>query len=280
MPRFKPEFFHSLVDVAACNERVRQRLTEVTTPEALIRFVRHYASWNACFANGVASLTSLTGSSRDLFREPGFARAVCDRANFVASHFFDAARDEYDDHINPQRDSHRCLAQATLIGMVEILGVDPILLEEPEPPALQWLNEAVMSGYTGQPLCAQGPASAIFYGMGYHLGSELLADREFSMLDEHLRAHHHDLVQSLMRHTVTLAGGQHRCYAWVGIHSGHGGGVEADHFDVAVRGVDVAFAYLCPTLQAQAEAALKAGFIQFSNDHQFFFGNLHSANRS
>jgi len=265
-----PAFFESLVDFPACNDRVRTRLATLADDTQLLRFFAHYASWNGHFANGVSALTSMIGAERELFREPGFPRAVSDRSNFIASHFFDAARDEYDDHINPLRDSHRCLAQASLVAMAEILGTGEVL-DEPEPVALQRLNEAVLSGYTGQPANGEGRVDMLFFGMGYHLGSELLADREFSMIDEHLRAQHNDLVQQLMRKTVSLAGADHRCYAWIGVHSGHGGGVEADHFDFAARGTQEALKYLPSQHQTQAMQALKRGFIAFSEDHRAFF---------
>ena len=264
-------FLRSLVDFCAVEQRVRRRLSRLSDGQDVLRFFIHYASWNGCFANGVAALTSLLGNSRDLFREAGFARAVADRSNFVASFFFDAARDEYDDHINPARDSHRCMAQASLIGMQDFFGLGPALLDEAEPAELGTVNEGVIAGYTGRACADSGRVGQAFSAMGYHLGSELLADREFSLIDEHLRQHQVDLVQYLMRSSVALAGGTHRCYAWVGVHSGHGGAVEADHFDHAAQGARHAFEYLAAGSASQAMQALIAGFRAFDEDHARFF---------
>ncbi|HSW06769.1 hypothetical protein [Aquabacterium sp.] len=272
-------FFRSLVDFEAVELRVRQRLAVLSSGADVLRFFAHYASWNGCFANGVAALTSLVGNSRDLFREPGFARATADRSNYIASFFFDAARDEYDDHINPARDSHRCMAQAALISMQGFFGLGPEVLDEAEPAALREVNEAVLAGYTGQlagqlagqPSAARGRVAQTFAAMGYHLGSELLADREFSLIDEHLRLHRNDLVQHLLRSTVELAGGTHRCYAWVGVHSGHGGGVEADHFDHAAEGARLALRFLAAGSASEALEGLVAGFRAFDQDHARFF---------
>lgn len=264
-------YFRTLVDFSVVQARVRERLAGLSAPPQLLRFFVQYASWNGAFANGVAALTSLIGRQRGLFREAGFPHAVADRSNFVASFFFDAARDEYDDHINPERDSHRCMAQAALIAMKDFLELPEALLEEIEPAALQALNDGVLVGYTGQPHQAQSAVAQTFAAMGYHLGSELLADEEFSLIDQHMRQHQSPLVQHLLRTTVNLGGATHRCYAWVGVHSGHGGGVEAEHFECAAQGARHALAYLAPGLADEALAALADGFRRFDQDHARFF---------
>lgn len=273
MTELKPKFFQDLVDFEVCNERVQNRLNALHSDESLVRFFINYASWNGRFANGVAALTSLIGDQHGLFVEAGLPRAVADRSNFVASHFFDAARDEYDDHINQARDSHRCMAQATLLGMVDILGLGRGILNERDHALLHKANASVRPGYTGSTVSDEGILTQVFFAMGYHLGSELLADREFSMIDTHLRTHRNDLVQQLMRKTVTLAGTEHRCYAWVGVHSGaaEGGGVEADHFEFAVEGVRQAMKFIPSESSNQALDALKRGFRSFANDHEAFF---------
>lgn len=270
-PILDESYFRALVDFGAVEARVRDRLASLADGEQVLRFFRHYASWNGSFANGVAALTSLVGSQRELFVERGFPRAVADRSNFVASFFFDAARDEYDDHINPMRDSHRCMAQASLICMKDYYGLPDALLDEDEPEVLRRLNAGVLAGYTGQAFAASGAVARTFAAMGYHLGSELLADREFSLIDEHMRTKRIELVQHLMRSTVQLAGATHRCYAWVGVHSGHGGGVEADHFEHAAQGARHALAFLAAGEPDVAASALAEGFRAFDRDHATFF---------
>ena len=264
-------FFRSLADCDAANLRVQNRLAKMHSGEDVLRFFTQYAAWNGHFANGVAALASLIGDNRGHFQEPGFARAVADRSNYVASFIFDAARDEYDDHINPMRDTHRCMAQASLISMARFYGLGDEVLNEPDPRALSEVCDGVMFGYRGRHHTGAGVVGEIFAGIGYHLGSELLADREFSLIDEHLRGQRNDLVQHLLRSTVELAGGTHRCYAWVGVHSGHGGGVEADHFDYAVAGAKAGLKFLVGATQADAVAALGSGFRAFAEDHRKFF---------
>jgi hypothetical protein len=265
------EYFQNLVPFEECSARVQNSLESLKGNEQLVRFFARYASWNGRFANGVSALTALIGDQRELFMEKGFPRAVADRSNFIASFFFDAARDEYDDHTNPDRDSHRCMAQASLLAMAELLGTGTDVLNEEESLPLQQVNAEVRRGYMGLHALQEGALQQVFFGMGFHLGSELLADREFSIIDKFLRSRHADLVQRLMRKKVQVAGSEHRCYAWVGVHSGHGGGVEADHFDFAVNGAREALRYIDPNHQAQALKGLKDGFQAFANHHRAFF---------
>jgi hypothetical protein len=265
------EFFRALVPFEACNARVVDRLHALRGNEQLLRFFARYACWNGRFANGVSALTALIGDAHELFVEAGMPRAVADRSNFIASHFFDAARDEYDDHINAERDSHRCMAQASLLAMADLLGTGSAVLDEATPASLQTLHDDVRAGYTGLPAQSVGAAGRLFYGMGFHVGSELLADREFSIIDSFLRDRHAALVQQLMRRKVRLAGAEHRTYAWIGIHSGHGGGVEADHFDHAVNGVRQALRYQAPPLHDDAMQRLQDGFRGFAEHHRAFF---------
>ena len=270
-PTLSTELFKSWVDFEAASQRVTQRLNTLREPRQLMRFFLNYASWNGHFANGVSSLSCLIGAQRDLFLEPGFARAVADRSNFVASHFFQAAVDEYDDHINPARDTHRCLAQACMLGMCEFLELGDAILNETESTALLAINGSVARNYAGLAAPERSLLEQVFWGMGYHLGSELLADQEFSLIDEHLRLKHADMAQHLMRTTKTLGGGTHRCYAWIGVHSGHGGGVEADHFDYAIEGATAALKFLAARSHEVALAQIKSGFLAFAADHQRFF---------
>jgi hypothetical protein len=264
-------YFESLVDFGAASQRVSARLEAIDGGEQLTRFFVHYAAWNGRFANGVSALVSLIGDSRELFQEAGFPRAVADRSNYIASYIFDAARDEYNDHINPIRDTHRCMAQASLISMSRFYELGDRVLDETDPAALVAVNDAVVPGYTGRPRATADKCEQIFYGLGYHLGSELLADREFSIIDEYLRGQQPELVHHLMRSTIELAGGKHRCYAWVGVHSGHGGGVEADHFEYALAGARSALKFLVGADANTAVAALAEGFVAFERDHARFF---------
>lgn len=269
------EKLQSIVDFDEVDVRVAARLNAIQTKPELMQFMIEYASWNGAFANGVTHLAGLIGSLRECFMEPGLPYQLADRSNLVASYVFDAARDEYDDSINTGRDPHRSLAQATLAAMASELGLAP-MLHERDAEWLTTLNQRVMLGYHGP----AGTLSTAFIGLGYHLGSELLADCEFSIIDDYMREDHYELTQRLMRSTVEIGGVRHRGYAWIGIHSGHGGGVEAEHFEAAVEGVNAALSYVHPDLEAREKLIqlVYQGFKEFNHDHHTFF-KMYSAPR-
>ena len=241
-------------------------------------FLARYASWNGLFGSGVASLAGKIGRSQDLFLEAGMLAPLADRSVLVASYFFDAARDEFDDRDTEHRDTHRCLAQATLTGVVNLakgdfaeLADDALEQTLRSPFWLDGLRDRVAQGY------GEGSAddyAGIFRAIGYHLGSELLADKECSIIDTSLKECDTELVKHLRETEVTIAGQAHNCYQWIGIHSGHGGAAEADHFDWAVSGASLAFQYVPEKLHDALRRQLDAGYKAFAADHDEFFAKV------
>ncbi len=249
-------------------------------PEALLTFLAHYASWNGYFGAGVATLAGKIGRTRSLFRDPDEPiDALADRSVFVGSFFFDAARDEFDDGSTGHRDTHRCLAQAMVAGVIAHLRADGRLGDTDAvnrllaPP--QWLidvEERVAAGYGAR---SPDDAESIFTAMGYHLGSEVLADAEFSIIDHALEAQAPALVKHLKGYTHHIGEQGHNAWHWLRVHSGHGGAVEEHHFEWAVEGVRRAFAYLGPDADHDAHRKwLLGGFSQFADDHAAFFAQV------
>jgi hypothetical protein len=237
----------------------------------LLRFFGWYTSFNGFFGSSVAGLASEIGRSRHLFRDPSEPLDVlADRSVHVASFFFDAARDEFDDRSTEHRDTHRCLAQAFVGGLARCLGInDPATVNEllADPPWLVRLQQRVVK-YYGMGLADD--AEGMFEAMGFHLGSEVLADQEFSMLDSALRAARPELVSKLAATRVRVAEQEHDAYHWLGIHSGHGGAVEADHFEWAVQGVARGLSFGVGDPDKLREAVFR-GFDRFADTHTIFF---------
>ena len=244
-----------------------------------IRFFGNYTSWNGFFGSGVAALAGKIGRCKRLFLDPHEpVEAIADRSVYVASFFFDAARDEFDDRETVHRDTHRCLAQATIRGLLDyeakhgtVLQPSAVNVLLAESLALKALNNRVALGYgVGTP----DDLLSIFGSIGYHLGSELLADREFSIIDSMLRAAAPELVAYLQASKVRIAGQEHQAYQWVAIHSGHGGGAEADHFQWATQGARLALRFVPAQLHAQLRREVHRGFQAFAADHREFFTSI------
>jgi hypothetical protein len=245
-------------------------------PEDLLQFFNEYAKWNSYFAGGVAQLVANIASAEELFMEPNQPRALADRAQYIASFIFDAARDEFDDHINRQRDPHRSLAQAMLHGLATKDNLMHVL-DAPTPGWLIDLCDVVVPSYGGMDRIFE--IDAIFYGMGYHLGSELLADQEFSIIDKYMREEQTKTFEYLKLHSASLADATHRDYAWIAVHSGTDGGAEADHFAWALEGINKALELQTgiwngAELKERCIVMLLEGFKSFEADHEEFFNTV------
>jgi hypothetical protein len=241
-----------------------------SNPQKWLAFLSAYTTWNRCFGSAVAGLASRIGQSRDAFADSSEThRLLADRSVLVASYFFDAARDEFDDRDTAHRDTHRCLAQACVKGFIEVNGEKGLSAADAlvEPAWLRVIQARVFLGYgVGSPV----ERPFLFRAMGYHLGSEVLADQEFSLIDSTMRQKMPDTVEKMSHHMVDIGGERHNAYQWLRIHSGHGGGVEADHFAWAVKGVTTAFAYVPAEEAAALRDQVLAGFADFARDqHEF-----------
>jgi hypothetical protein len=169
-------------------EAIGARVAEVTRaslqdPLERVRFLARYTSWNAFFGAGVAALAGKVARSRGVFLDPAEpVRAVADRSVLVGSYFFDAARDEFDDGGTAHRDTHRCLAQALIRGVLDweqahgapaaraqLADLDFVNRWLADPLWLVGLNHQVAVGYGGG---AAEDVVGLFRPMGYHLGSE------------------------------------------------------------------------------------------------------------
>jgi hypothetical protein len=286
MTEITEQELRGLYDYETENTLISDKLAEaVQEPVALLRFLARYVAWNGYFGSSVASLAGKIGRSRRLFLdrdEP--ITALADRSVFVGSYFFDAARDEFDDRDTAHRDTHRCLAQAMTSGVLDYtrqhggsaataaLGDAARVNALFEKPV--WLDALCERVKTGYGAASSDDLPAIFRAMGYHLGSEVLADQEFSVLDQTLRKRSAELVHHLERSTARIAGQDHKCYQWLGIHSGHGGGVEADHFAWASQGAKLAFRFVPEAQHAALREQLHRGFLDFAHDHREFFESV------
>lgn len=274
----------SLVNFSAQERLVYEAIGRaLADPQGRLRFLGRYTSWNGLFGSGVAALAGKIGRSRRLFLDPDEpVPALADRSVYVASFFFDAARDEFDDHESVHRDTHRCLAQATLKGLLQLEAAQLPALSDPrsvgallaEPEWLLQLNQKVARGYGA---FSEDDLPSIFHAIGYHLGSELLADREFSIIDETLRRTAPELVQHLLTTRVAIAGQEHVAYHWIAIHSGHGGAAEADHFEWATQGTRLALRFTPEAEHATLKHELVEGFVAFAQDHRRFFEQVNQA---
>ena len=212
-----------------------QRAVEgAASPGAILSVMGRYVQFNSAFGPGLANLAGEIAARQGLFRDKDEPlRLVADRAAEVASDFFYAAVDEFDDRLTPWRDTHRTLAQATLKAMGAYFGYTPHQLND--VIRINAATEAAVARvHDGYGIGVGMDDARLFRAMGFHTGSEVLADAEFNVLDQGLRKGHAEMVEALQKSRVAIGGQEHDAYYWVRIHTS----VEADHFDAALKGVN------------------------------------------
>ena len=220
-------------------QALRSAVERAGPPPHLLSVIARYIQFNSAFGPGLANLAGEIAARQGLFQDPEeVVRILADRAAEVAADFFYAAVDEFDDRATPWRDTHRTLAQATLKGMGSFFGYTPAQLNDVlhVNPATEDAMDLVWEGYG---VGASLEEARLFRAMGFHTGSEILADQEFVVLDQTLRARRPDMVAALEKMKIPILGERHNAYYWVRIHTG----VEAEHFDAALKGVNNALRF-------------------------------------
>jgi hypothetical protein len=243
------------------NEFLRAAFETAADPPRLLSTLGRYIQFNSAFGPGLANLAGEIAARQGLFRdndEP--VRILADRAADVASDFFYAAVDEFDDRATPWRDTHRTLAQACLKGMGAFFGYTPAQLNDVIRINAR-TTASMESVWEGYGVGARLEEARLFRGMGFHVGSEILADLEFVIIDNIFREKRPEMVKALEAMKVPILGEKHNAYYWVRIHTG----VEAEHFDAALKGVNNALRFY---VGAEDPAAVKAwileGFARFA----------------
>ena len=253
------------------NEALRAAFEAAQDPAHFLSVLARYIQFNSAFGAGLANLAGEIAVRQGLFQDPDEPlRLAADRAAEVAADFFYAAVDEFDDRATPWRDTHRTLAQATLKGAGSYFGYSAAALND-----LLRLNDATRKAmarvWEGYGVGAKLEDARLFAGMGFHTGSEILADQEFVILDRHLREKRPELVQALEQMRVDVMGQRHNAYYWIRIHTG----VEAEHFDAALKGVNNALRYYAGELvPSRVKVWILEGFAQFASVQADFMAAL------
>jgi hypothetical protein len=256
------------------NEVLRAAFRDAADPAAFLRVLGRYVQFNSAFGPGLSNLAGEIAARQGLFRDESEpVRILSDRAAEVGSDFFYAAIDEFDDRATTWRDTHRTLAQATVKGAGAFYGYTPEQLN-----GVLGINaateEAMRRVWHGYGVGERLPEPRLFSAMGFHVGSEILADREFVIIDNTLKEKRGALVAHLSSTRVEILGQKHDAYYWVNIHTG----VEAEHFDAALRGVNSALRYYAGDHDlAEVKGWILGGFAAFAKVQGEFMDALAEA---
>lgn len=246
-------------------------LASVSTNEQLIRVLARYIHFNSPFGGGVANLAGEIATRPELFRDPDEeVEQFADRSSKIAADIFYAAIDEFGDSTSPKRATHRTLAQATLKGVATYLGFDAEHLNQilrPDESLLE-IGARVRNGYC---LNQSIDEPKLLHSIGYHAGSEVLADEEFNILDRYLQTNHPALVEYLTHTRVNMNGAELPAYIWVSVHCS----VEADHFECAIRSANSALRYYAGQEKRETvKQQIIEGFQEFASVQSEFMQSL------
>lgn len=237
---------------------------------ALLPLVGRFIHCCSVYGPCQASLAGELAVRQDLFRDPGEPAAIGDNSVEVAAGIFFGAIDEFGDREEPSRRTHRILAQATLKGLARYYQCDDQALSKLvlEHAATNAAIPKVLAGY-GVNLVMD--TAKLFRAVGFHLGTEILADQEFGILHRFFHSHRPDLVAYLRDCEVRVGGHQLPAYFWIERHSV----ADAEHFAAAVKSANLALQYHYPAEQrAQAKQWILAGVREISEVEQEFMSAL------
>ena len=238
------------------NQIFKDKLEQASSPQRLLEICSRWIYWNNAFGGAVAGLASTVSAATSMF-----GSSV--RSSKIASQIFFAARDEYGDAV--AYGTHVELAAATLVGLGRAL-LGQYELSNPDLNTQKLMSEAI-KGYR-----ARGASSdeELWKGLGFHLGSETLADQEFRIFSAFLKSRHPDAVRFMQSGKVTIDGAFYLPWYWISIHGGEHeqGGVEQDHAQAAYSAIELSHLhYTGSATRAKCEQWILDGFQEF-RDHQ------------
>lgn len=244
-------------------------LKRIKTTTDLLRWLYRYVEFNGIFAGGVSNLAGELHIRQRLFRDAEATWSIfADRSANIAARIFFAAEDEY---ANERKISgrvihhHRFLAQHFLRSLAEYWGISPQTFERGyayEYAPLQQALQAVRRGYC---IDQTNDECSLLRGIGFHIGSEHLADGEFTTIDHFLQSNYPDIVVHLRRT------GKPNAYTWLAVHTI----VEAEHAEHAFAAADEAVHYYNGAhSREQARQWILEGIDEFARVQKAFFEHI------
>ncbi len=272
--RFTTETFENLFDRQSNYSNIEATVElAVLDPTKLYYFMQRYAYFNSFAGSFVARLASSIGISYQLFRQEDVSASdQSDRGLEIAAKVFAATVDEHADA--GAEVPHRTLAQSTLKAIADYAKLsDTELNQAAQTP--DWMNEIIateLDGYCGK----IGDIQALVTSLGFHIGSELLADREYSIIDKVVRYNHRgEGFDAWLKGKHVEVGGKNLSpWYWIVIHGKHNSvGVEAEHCQLAIDALNLLVQYRPESSDKILKWASK-GFIDFANLQQQLFAEI------
>jgi hypothetical protein len=276
MTLFTEDIFEEQFDFGQLDRNVASTVRmAVKNSNLLYLFFQRYSYFNGYSSAMISRLASSIGMSRYLFNNSELIVVEeADRGMEIAAKIMSAAADE-GAHDTPV---HRALAQLTLktIGDYAELSADERNQFAKIPSWLDLIAREVMDSYQGTP----NNMASLVRGMGMHVASEMLGDREYSLIDMIVRQENKGIGFDLyLKQNPSIARiGNHNYtpWTWVVIHSQHDkSGVEAEHYKDALEALNMSVRYIKQP-EKQILAWAQEGFSTFVKLQQILFKKIYS----
>lgn len=274
---FTIDTFHNLFDRSHNDATIESAIElAATNPVKLYYFMQRYAYFNSFAGSLVARLASSIGISYELFRAADVSVSEqSDRGLEIAARVFAATVDEHAD-AGANKVPHRTLAQATLkaIGEYAQLSDSELNRIAQTPNWMKGIATDLINGYQGK----IDDIEALVTALGFHLGSELLADREYAIIDKVVRYTNRGIGFDawLKGKQVTVGGKRLSPWYWIVVHGQHNStGVEADHFEYALDALNLLAQYRPESRETILKWASK-GFLDFAQLQERLFQDIQS----
>lgn len=273
MTIFSETLFTKKFDFAELDRTVASTVRlAAQNPVSLYLFFQRYSYFNGYASAMISRLASSISISRYLFTDPEILiNEQADRGMQIADRVMFAAADEGANGV-----SHRSLAQATLRTVGDYAGLS---VEErnqySQIPA--WLDEIVnqvIQNYQGIP----GNIASLIKAMGFHLASEMMGDREYTLLDRIIRHENKGVgFDSYLNQTspIKIQDHQYHPWCWVLIHSQYeDSGVEFLHYQSALEALNLSVRYTSESEHKILNLAFQ-GFKKFVDLQQMLFREIY-----
>lgn len=266
----------SIVENSNIEEYLSKCLEKVVTPDDLVRFFHRFSQYNQHFPGAVSYLVSAIHFKSDLFKdEKCEVLPNSDISSSIASSIFFAAEDEYALGDRKKRLTHRMMAQNVLNHAIEYAGWSSSKINEYDSMFSD--NEKIFNmlcnGYRVDKI---NDIESIFLAIGFHLGSERLADIEFNLVDKMLKTNHPSFVHSARKNSCN--GYSVPIYSWISIHTA----VEVDHFKYGLLAASDAIRYCTDKSKSSNHlmSLLSCGFMEFIDFQKEMFYFLKNENHN
>lgn len=269
---FTTATFDSLFDREENNSKIEATIElAALDPTKLYCFMQRYAYFNSFAGSLVARLASSIGLSYQLFRQSEVAVIEqSDRGLEIAAKVLAATIDEHAD-AGAQQVPHRTLAQATLQAIGEYAELSEAELNKisQAPSWMETIIQDLIAGYQGR----IDNLEALVTALGFHIGSEMLADQEYSLIDKVVRHTNRGsgFDAWLQGKQVLVKSKRLSPWYWIVVHGKHNSsGVEAEHFQLALDALNLLAQYRPESGELILQWASK-GFLDFAELQQRLF---------